>query len=201
MWQPRLIDKLFDATRCSVVDGGYRGELVARILLLLAADVASMNASENDRLYRSLNWTCPISMQSFLEALLGEESIRLISTVANKECSEFMNGTIFFTHFIPMFYSPRRQHLLHAMTRGAAIICKRNNAGVDLIIPVLLASSSSVTFNLSADTPTLQSACQYPDDFTFQCINVDEPCDDLNSEATKTFTKTTQPSSTGKFIV
>src|SRR6185312_10625933 len=38
----KLIDKLFDATRCGVVDDGYRGELVARMLLLLAADVASV---------------------------------------------------------------------------------------------------------------------------------------------------------------
>ncbi|CAG8630516.1 24_t:CDS:1, partial [Paraglomus occultum] len=97
-----------------------------------------------------------------------------------------------------MFYSPRRQHLLHAMTRGAAIICKRNNAGVDLIIPVLLASSSSVVFTSSfADDPTSQNMHQYPEDFAFQPVHIDEPCDDLTSETTADSSiKTTRLSST-----
>ncbi|CAG8506607.1 1990_t:CDS:2 [Funneliformis caledonium] len=103
MFQPghlvKFIDRLFDATRCGVVDGSYRDELVARLLLLLAADVASMNKNKS---------------------------------VEDEECSKFLSGTIFFTHFIPMFYSPRRQYLLYTMTYSAAIICKRNNARVDL---------------------------------------------------------------------
>ena len=86
------------------------------------------------------------------------------------------------------------------MTHGAVIICKWNNAGIDLIIPVLLASSSSVVLtSSSADDPTFLNTHQYPEDFAFQSVHIDEPCDDLTTEATADSSmKTTRLSSTGK---
>jgi len=59
----------------------------------------------------------------------------------------FMNGIVFFTHFISVIYTPRQDQLHHFLQRGAAVSCRRNQSGVDIIIPVLL-NDGKVTYIL-----------------------------------------------------
>jgi len=60
-----------------------------------------------------------------------------------KSCIRFKqlcNAKVLITHFIHITYVPNKQDLAKAMRRGAAIICKRNQEGADLLIPILFAT-------------------------------------------------------------
>ncbi|CAG8641255.1 8654_t:CDS:2, partial [Funneliformis caledonium] len=73
---------------------------------------------------------------------------------------------------------------------------------VDLIIPVLLASSSSVVFTSSStDDSISQNTHQYPEDFAFQPESIDELFDDLTFKIiVNSSMKTTRLSSISKIF-
>ena len=50
--------------------------------------------------------------------------------------SHLNNFNLGFTHFIALTYTPDKDVLLGIYERRAAIICQRNQCGVDLIIPL-----------------------------------------------------------------
>jgi len=157
----KLIKQLSDAMRCGVVDGGSRGELVARLLLILAVD----QAIKQSLWKQELSHTCPVTVELFFDHLFGADALSKPVCSSNDQRELFKRGLIFFTHFIPVYYKPRRQHLLHALTRGAAIICERNNQGVDIIIPVLLPADVDTNYtDLHADDFTCEE--DFPSNFT-----------------------------------
>ena len=47
-----------------------------------------------------------------------------------------LDFSIFFTHFVKATYTPNRSQLLEFMKRGAAVVCKNLQKGIDLIIPL-----------------------------------------------------------------
>ena len=157
----KLIKQLSDAMRCGVVDGGSRGELVARLLLILAVD----QAIKQSLWKQELSHTCPVTVELFFDHLFGADALSKPVCSSTDQRELFKRGLIFFTHFIPVYYKPRRQHLLHALTRGAAIICERNNQGVDIIIPVLLPADVDTNYtDLHADDFTCEE--DFPLNFT-----------------------------------
>jgi len=73
---------------------------------------------------------------------------------------------MFFTHIVRADYKPSRKDLLRFMARGAAVSCRRNEKGVDIIIPVLLSDQSGVTPEAIPEATDLIP--EYPLDVTDQ---------------------------------
>ena len=88
-------------------------------------------------------------MKEFLETFIrkSEWECALKGQIDSQLQENFMNGIVFFTHFISVIYTPRQDQLHHFLLRGAAISCHRNQSGVDIIIPVLL-NDGKVTYIL-----------------------------------------------------
>ena len=114
--------------RQGIVEGGKKGELVGKMLLL--------DASRNTEVAH----TKPITVQTLLNNLIDHESLMkaLQSQVDDIVQEKFMNGIVFFSHFIDITFTPTLPQLQKYFTRGAAIGCRRNQTAIDLIIPVLL---------------------------------------------------------------
>lgn len=51
--------------------------------------------------------------------------------------SHFEHFQIGFTHFVMLDYMPDKQMFLEVYRRHAAIVCQRNQEGVDLMIPIM----------------------------------------------------------------
>ncbi|KAG9300226.1 hypothetical protein G9A89_007685 [Geosiphon pyriformis] len=112
----KLLDFLLNTLHTAYVEPGYCGELVAHLLLMIAWDYANRNRE---------------ILLSYLEKLGYSREfvswpIRLV------------DGLLAFTHFIPLTYIPNQTQLRTFFIRFAAVICKCDQAGVDLILPVLL---------------------------------------------------------------
>ena len=59
---------------------------------------------------------------------------------------------MFFTHFVPLRYTASKVDLLRCINRGAAIQCKRGQAGIDLILPVILPHSFDEQEHMQEDS-------------------------------------------------
>ena len=97
------------------------------------------------------HWTAPIIMSGIFGTNFGSQIItRSIRKKINhpnqtmtrmKEISKFLEGRVFFNHFITLHTIMRPSILLKAFNCGAAIMTKSNTHGVDFIIPVILPSA------------------------------------------------------------
>ncbi|CAI2187079.1 3041_t:CDS:2, partial [Funneliformis geosporum] len=146
----KLLNFLLDALHTGYVEPGYRGELVARLLLMIAWDQAtgsrgllssSMSSHLENLGYMREFVSQPIRVKDFLTSLFGQDNYNdHIQDLPQK----FADGLLAFTHFIPLTYTPTQIELKSLFIRYAAVICKRNQAGVDLILPVLKLSKEYV---------------------------------------------------------
>ncbi|KAG9286641.1 hypothetical protein G9A89_007768 [Geosiphon pyriformis] len=135
----KLLHFLLDALHTGYIEPGYRGELVVRLLLMIAWDHATRDRDISPHLgnlgYSKEFVSRPIRVKEFLISLFGQENYdEHIQSFPQK----LADGLLAFTHFIPVTYTPNQTQLRTLFIRFAAVICKRNQAGVDLIIPVLL---------------------------------------------------------------
>jgi hypothetical protein len=122
-----ILDDLKTAMSLGTVNAGDRGELIARIILLIARDISHFYA------HKEAFFSEPVTLQQFLEALL--ESVPALGVLAEAFVS--------FTHFGLCEYDPCSQKTLKDFYRNrTAIITKKNFAAVDLMIPLLLADQS-----------------------------------------------------------
>jgi hypothetical protein len=113
--------KTFNETlRKGFVDAGPRGEVVARIILILA-----VRSIQENHEWKTSEFT--------VKQLIG-----LIDPDAVNDLKYFMDATMGFTHFIPIAYVPEVHHLKEFYQRKCAVILKRNNPGADIMIPVRL---------------------------------------------------------------
>ena len=128
---PRLIDKIKQG---QVIEQSYRGELVARLLLSMAWDDC---CGKDDFVCSSIR---PVSVQTFLTNLGGAKLIKKMkkSKISETNLERLLNGYVFFTHFLPVTYSVKEQDLRNCFARSAAMIIKRGEVAIDLIIPILL---------------------------------------------------------------
>jgi len=77
------------------------------------------------------------SVIDFLEELFGER-------FSKQKFSYLTNFEMGFTHFIPVTYVPDKEDLTEIYKRRGAILCKRNQKGVDLIIPIYEKESGKI---------------------------------------------------------
>jgi hypothetical protein len=141
-----ILSPMLPYVREGIVDGGARGELVARILFLMAWDRACKNdTSEYKPRFtifgdHKVLYTRPLVVREFLHSLADKDQfdVALNGQIDQKEMERFLKGRVFFTHFTSVTYSVKRSDLIDFYERGVAILCKRNQAAVDMIIPVRL---------------------------------------------------------------
>ena len=132
---------LSDYVKCGIVDGGFRGELLTKILCLMAMDQAQPKTFD---VLSSWRFSRPVKVSHFLEALIppsqGKTIIeRIHATPLNDQrLDNFLNGYIFFNHFTRCQDILTIPKLVQAWNRGAALMCKPCTPGIDHVIPVML---------------------------------------------------------------
>jgi hypothetical protein len=146
-----------------IVEAGFRGELLTKIVCLMAMDKA---LSQNDPVPED-RWTFsqPISVSKFLDQLIVplrpehstfSECLKGIPdsgdilpgtlNVNNEKLQRFLRGNVFFNHFIRVDVKLSYAMLVQAWNRGAAIMCMTNTKGIDHVIPVMLDKKGDAMF-------------------------------------------------------
>ncbi|EGZ26783.1 hypothetical protein PHYSODRAFT_475269 [Phytophthora sojae] len=130
---------------------GEIGEMVARILLLLAMDTCVMGDKSFSQCYHTIGQFVPV--QQFLKVLQGKKKLpiyleRMISMENlrpefNKWCSKWDGWYMGFTHFVQLQLEPNEDTLWFLLGRQAAGIFPRNQYGADLLIPMFKKRSNS----------------------------------------------------------
>ena len=138
----QVLDHLVSSIRNHiVVNAGDQGELVGRILCLLAIDKAIQSKPKLWNMYSQT-----VTVQEFFNALVGPESCKKLSPIFTKQANSITlrNSKIRFNHFAYAEFTPTRLDLIEFFFRGAAIFCKRNQKGVDIIIPVAMVQDDEI---------------------------------------------------------
>jgi hypothetical protein len=134
------------------LDTGGIGEVVARIVLLLAMDTCLMNVTGGDR--STVHFTGQfVSVESFMN-LLGGDAFRTpvkekgpprkemadVSEATQHEfedwISQWAGWHLGFSHFVQLPLEPTKETLRFLLGRRAAGMFPRNHQGVDLLIPI-----------------------------------------------------------------
>ena len=144
-----LLRMLIQSLRNGMVDAGFRGELVARILLLLAWDKCCIaNLVDKESVLSSGVFLRAVPLMGFLETLLNldDSTIKML-----KAKLDGAKGTAWVrcSHFIKIDYVPNSEHLLMLYQRGAVAITKELQAGVDIVIPIVFAEGRDVPITKS----------------------------------------------------
>ncbi|CAG8634928.1 12267_t:CDS:2, partial [Ambispora gerdemannii] len=136
----QVLNHLVNSIRSHVVvNAGDQGELVGRILCLLAVDKAIQSKYECWNMYSQ-----SITVQEFLDALVGSQAFEKLKSVLDEQANSnnsvmLRNSKIRFNHFVYVDFTSTRMNLIDFFFRGAAILCKRNQKGTtDLIIPIAM---------------------------------------------------------------
>ncbi|CAG8614788.1 4281_t:CDS:2 [Paraglomus occultum] len=108
-----LLPPLLSAVHYGLVEGGYRGELVACCILLMAWDETCKKPTG----YKEANmqFSQPLRVWDYLMTLLGKDGMNQIGGINQKEHTRFLNGFIFFNHFLSLQYTPSKMQLLQLM--------------------------------------------------------------------------------------
>jgi hypothetical protein len=140
-----------------IVEAGFRGELLTKIVCLIAMDKALATIPTP-----SSQWSFarPITTSQFLNSLIvplhqcnsfaeglhgvipGQDVTANTLNVDDKRLRDFLAGYVFFNHFVHVNVKLSFPMLVHAWNRGAAIMCKTNTPDIDYVIPVMLRSAS-----------------------------------------------------------
>lgn len=129
-----------------IVERGARGELVARILFLLAWDRACKNATSKYEPQFAIFgdytvlYTRHIVVREFLHSLADKHQFddALKGQIDQEVMERFLKGRVFFTQFTSVTRIVQRSELIDFYERGVAILCEHNQAVVDMTIPVRL---------------------------------------------------------------
>jgi len=136
-----------------IVSAGFRGELLTKILCLMSMDRALASIPCDI----SKHWRCsrPISTRDFLDSLVaplvpgGKFSDSLTAEFLNVDADRldrFLDGWVFFTHFVLLASDLSYPKVVKAWNRGAALVCKPVCEGADFLIPVLQKSKEFIEF-------------------------------------------------------
>ena len=129
-----------------IVNGGCRGELLTKILCLMAVDESMRDVVLQSSSY--WQYAVPVKVSVFLDNLITAprdfksftEAIRATS-INDERLNRFLNGHVFFNHFLRMEEKLTMPLIVQAWNRGAALMCKDNTPLIDHVIPVMLAST------------------------------------------------------------
>lgn len=134
-----LLRMLVGSLRNGMVDAGFQGELVARILLLLAWDKCCLaKLRENETEMSTAVFLRAVPLLEFLESLLNiddDVTAHLTATIKDADNVAWVRCS----HFVKIDYVPNTEQLLLLFKRGAAAITKELQPGVDLVIPIVFA--------------------------------------------------------------
>ncbi|CAJ0637020.1 7278_t:CDS:2, partial [Entrophospora sp. SA101] len=128
-----LLKTLCNSVEDGIVDAGFRGELVAKLLLLRAWDKCC-----NLQIEPMTKYAIPITVKDFLLSLLGEKNYQMAFSDLDENLA---SGILFFNHFYGLEYTPDKTVLLKMFRRCAAIVGMPGQYGWDLMIPVILKNS------------------------------------------------------------
>jgi hypothetical protein len=147
-WAP-LVRALYDQIQNGIVSAGFRGELLTKVLLLMAMD-DTPKPDLGDETSPYWEHTQPVTVKDFLDNWLAPPKAyqsfchALHATAGLNPCSEddldrFMNGHIFFTHFVRLDCAVSPRSIACAWNQGAALMAKEGTESFDHVIPVMLA--------------------------------------------------------------
>ncbi|EGZ26490.1 hypothetical protein PHYSODRAFT_320426 [Phytophthora sojae] len=130
---------------------GEVGEMVARILLLLAMDKCVMGDKDFSQCYHTIGQFVPV--QQFLDVLQGNKERPIYRKKMDSEItkgpefkvrrSKWEGWYVGFTHFVQLHLEPNEDTLWFLLGRRAAGIFPRNQSGADLLIPMFKKRSNS----------------------------------------------------------
>jgi hypothetical protein len=143
---PIILRKFYSAALRSTTSVGYRGEVATQILVLLAMQNCISDRSQEITSFPAF------SASSFICELLGTAldgvSVRFLNDGTSFKCQQVSGTTAlarnFGTsivrpyHFVKTFANPDSSMLFGHFLRGAAIYCKENQVGIDLVLPMYL---------------------------------------------------------------
>jgi hypothetical protein len=177
---PSPVKLLANHANLYCVDRGRRGELVAALIVMQARD-ASLARNQFHR-----RW---VFVTDFIEALLppdasgpfldspptrwrqGEQAMSLRE--------RFANCRLWFNHVIKVEDSGviRPEFLWKYITRGAMIICKENQEGIDLILPVSVSLDEKLSrHSVTAITIQVKNAVTYGLQYNDKLFDAMDPC-------------------------
>jgi hypothetical protein len=171
-FSPRqLLLELKRQLQYGLVNPGGIGEQLTAFIYILARDACIQDAegpslgidavplTTVSELLSKLN---PASMTGLSEAL---EKILIVDVpsikVSRKNLDVLLQGKLSFLQFIEITYTPTIPDLVDAFLRGVAFVCRAGQAGVDLVIPVLLTKRYSR--DPMFDKPSRASRSIWPD--------------------------------------
>jgi len=140
-----------------VVEAGFRGELLTKLTCLMAMDHL-LNSPEMESFHSDqLRFSRAVKVSEFLNALITprtgtgtlfcdmlhgvppNHSFPLGTlNVDHSKLQTFLNGKVFFNHFVRIEVKITIPMLVHAWNRGAAIMCQTGTKGIDYVLPVIL---------------------------------------------------------------
>jgi hypothetical protein len=171
---------------------GYRGELAALVILILAIDAAIKNHDPPPQPAKILNnspkWKISVrSIDSFLGCLIANTAYTRIQgakpTKARTEQeatrdfkTTFKNSKVYFNHFVKLddLDLLSRDDLYKLIARGAAILCADGQGGVDIIVPFLFRNHFLNAMDVSAIFIQVKNAKKYttkPDPLLFDLMD------------------------------
>jgi hypothetical protein len=173
-WAPAL-KALYHHLQNGIIGTGYRGELLSKVLCLIAMDSISKPFIPHGR---TGYWahTQPVKVRDFLNGWLASPSddhesfcdaLLAANHRTNKtELRRFLEGYVFFNHFVRLDRILSLEAIVGAWNRGAAIMPKESTSSFDHVIPVMLAPRGRKKpvpkfgpLHKSWDEPQLKSAC------------------------------------------
>jgi hypothetical protein len=132
-----------------ILDVGRSGELVVAVLLLTAQDHARVPSEEIGGLSKEPRRSVPL--KDFLGKFLGEAVHKEFWTSepsyvhpndpdARSLQDRYPNARVWFNHFIEVQDSDviSTEYLWRYLLRGAALVCRKSQEGIDILIPFLL---------------------------------------------------------------
>ncbi|GJE95218.1 hypothetical protein PsYK624_113990 [Phanerochaete sordida] len=152
-----VVGALASAMKAGQIDKGQRGELVGRLLMILAHDKAarmchSVRTSAAGQ-SQAINWSEKVPVLTFLQALFAEEHHATIAgcTPDNIRSSlvtleeAFRGAFVRFSHFVRLGQNNMIDpHVgAAALARGMAFHCNHTQPEYDIVIPVLMPSKDS----------------------------------------------------------
>jgi hypothetical protein len=142
-WWIVFLRALVQSLKNVQVNAGFRGELVARILLILAWDKCCLADIAPGESHLSAVYLKPVLLTKFLDSLLcldDETRLELEKKFNNDQICAWVRCT----HFVKIDYVPDKAQLLELFRRGGAVVTKELQAGTDLIIPIIFCKNNLI---------------------------------------------------------
>ncbi|RMZ97042.1 G2 mitotic-specific cyclin cdc13 [Brachionus plicatilis] len=152
-----IIKQLSFTIESSLIDRGDRGEMIAKLILIIAKD----KARNSSQLFHPLMYHNLSKVGEFIQSLFGKcldncgniingwkcksENEKCAIKIINLQIenyTELLDGWINFNHFSRSKYWLKEIDLVNGLKRCAAIHCKEYQTAVDLIIPIALDKSN-----------------------------------------------------------